>query len=136
MQESDSWGNLLSPAEVAKLAAVPAYHRTVGGDLALDRWIGYAVKVLRDAGVETFESCQGGRGHAFPEPTVRFHGGRGEGLRAAAAAMTFGLPVFALRRCWSVEDGELRGPHWELTFYPFERLREVQEDAEKAGLIQ
>lgn len=31
-------------------------------------------------GIETFESCQGGSGHSFPEPTVRFEGGLAEGL--------------------------------------------------------
>ncbi len=28
------------------------------------------VEVLRAAGVETFESCEGGAGHSYPEPTV------------------------------------------------------------------
>jgi hypothetical protein len=27
-------------------------------------------------GVETIESCEGGPGHAFPEPTVRLAGGK------------------------------------------------------------
>lgn len=126
----------MTPAQVAQLGDAPAYSRNVGGDLPLDRWISYAVKVLRDAGIETYESCQGGDGHSFPEPTVRFHGGHGEGYRAVAAAMTFGLPVFALRRSWSVGDGELRGPHWEMTFYPLERLVAVQQAAEESGLIK
>lgn len=126
----------MTPAQVAELDSAPAYNREVGGDLPLDRWISYAVKVLRDAGIETYESCQGGTGHAFPEPTVRFFGGRSEGLRAVAAAMTFGLPVFALRRFWSVLEGELNGPHWEMTFYPLDRLMTVQRDAETSGLIK
>ena len=67
-------------------------------------------------GVETFESCQGGPGHAFLEPTIRFHGGHAEGLRALAAAMDVGLPVDALRRVWNVIDGEPTGPCCEITF--------------------
>lgn len=68
--------------------------------------------------METFESCEGGIGHAFPEPTVRFHGDHSEGYRAVAAAMQAGLPVAELRRVWPVLDGELTGPSWELTFVP------------------
>ena len=81
-----------------------------------DPGIREAVRILREAGVETFESCQGGPGHSFPEPTVRFHGYGPEGLRAVAVAMQGGLRVSALRRYWDVIDGELTGPHWEMTF--------------------
>lgn len=72
--------------------------------------------MLVAAGVETFESCQGGKGHAYPEPTVRLHGGRGEGYRALAAVLHAGLEVKALRRVWDVVEGEAVGPHWELVF--------------------
>ena len=83
----------------------------------LDPRIAPYVKVLRKHGVETFESCEGGVGHAIPEPTVRFHGQRPEGFRALAVARTFGLPVHELRRSWPLIDGEPTGPYWELTFY-------------------
>ena len=85
-------------------------------DPPLDPDIAPYVAALLEAGVETFESCQGGEGHAFPEPTIRFHGLREEGLRAAAAAFEAGLPVSHLRRVWDVIDGELTGPHWEMVF--------------------
>ena len=75
------------------------------------------VDALRASGIETFESCQGGAGHAFAEPTVRFHGGRDEGFRALACALQQGLPVNELRRYWQVVDGEPRGPYWEMTFH-------------------
>jgi hypothetical protein len=68
--------------------------------------------------VETFESCSGGEGHAFPEPTVRFEGNASEGLRAVSAAIAFGLPVATLRRTWAVRGGMLHGPWWEMTFDP------------------
>ena len=84
----------------------------------LDEGIGQIVKVLREAGVETYESCEGGEGHSFPEPTVRFHGEYAEGLRAAAIALQSHLPVAELRRVYGVEDSELKGPWWELTFTP------------------
>ncbi len=84
-------------------------------DPPLDTGIERAVLALRESDVETFESCEGGRGHAYPEPTVRFHGDRAEGFRALAVAMRAGLPVAALRRVWPVDDGEPTGPWWELT---------------------
>ena len=82
----------------------------------LDPGIAHAVQALRKSGVETFESCQGGPGHAYPDPTVRFHGQQAEGLRALAVAMAAGLPVAELRRVWPVLDNEPTGPWWELTF--------------------
>jgi hypothetical protein len=86
-------------------------------DPPLDAGIFDAVEILRKAGVETFESCEGGSGHAYPEPTVRFHGDQAEGFKALAAAMRGGLKVAALRRTWPVLDCEPTGPWWELTLH-------------------
>lgn len=102
----------------ARRGAVVGPMGSVPDDSVLDAGIAPAVEVLRAAGVETFESCEGGDGHAFSEPTVRFHGERPEGFRALAAAMQNGLPVSELRRVWPVIDGEPTGPWWELTFTP------------------
>ena len=85
-------------------------------DMALDPGIRRAVLVLRSAGVETFESCQGGGGHAMPEPTVKFFGSSYEGFRAFAVAMEHGLAVLSVRRAYGVTDGQLEGPWWEMTF--------------------
>jgi len=85
-------------------------------DPPLDPGITAAVVALRMAHIETYESCEGGDGHAFLEPTVRFHGGSSEGYRGLAAALVAGLPVCELRRVWRVIDHEAVGPSWELTF--------------------
>lgn len=98
------------PSVVSADSQTPAY------DPPLDAGIATAVAALRSASVETFESCEGGLGHAYPEPTVRFHGNRSEGFRALAAALQAGLPVAGLRRVWPVNEGEPTGPWWELTF--------------------
>lgn len=82
----------------------------------LDHGIVEAVTVLRQGSIETFESCEGGEGHAYPEPTVRFHGDIAEGMRALAIALRAGLPVLDLRRVWPIVDNEPTGPWWELTF--------------------
>jgi len=84
----------------------------------LDKGIRREVEVLRAAGIETFESCQGGKGHSSPEPVVRFHGQAPEGLKALSVALYAKLNVFTLQRVWRVEDGELVGPWWEMTFLP------------------
>ncbi len=86
-------------------------------DPPLDTKIKEAVNILFRAGIETFESCQGGNGHAYPEPTIRFHGDRVEGLHAFTIAMRGGLKVAALRRIYDVLDGELTGPYWEMTLF-------------------
>jgi hypothetical protein len=87
-------------------------------DNQLDAGIKRHVDVLREAGIETFESCEGGDGHCCHEPTVRFHGDRSEGFKALAAAMQNGLQVSELRRTWPINDGEPTGPWWEITFLP------------------
>lgn len=82
----------------------------------LDTGIREAVLILRAGGVETFESCEGGSGHACSEPIVRFHGDAWAGYRAFAVAMEHGLPVFELRRVHDVYDGQLNGPSWAMVF--------------------
>jgi len=92
-------------------------HQLESGELVgIDQGIRNAVEALISAGVETFESCEGGLGHAYPEPTIRFHGDRSEGFRAFAIAVRFQLGVTALRRIYCVIDDELVGPHWEICF--------------------
>ena len=84
---------------------------------SIDPGILRAVTVLREANVETFESCEGGDGHPFLEPTIRFHGSRAEGFRALGVALQHGLEVKELRRVWDMEDGEPTGPDWSLVFW-------------------
>ena len=85
-------------------------------DSPLDPGIAPYVLALIEGGVETFESCEGGDGHALPEPTVRFFGDASDGFRALAVAQKRGLPVATLRRAWPILDDEPTGPWWELTF--------------------
>lgn len=82
----------------------------------IDPGIKHEVSILNQAGIETFESCEGGDGHEFLIPTIRFYGEKNEGYRAVAVAMQNGLKVTELRRVWSIIDSELSGPFWEMTF--------------------
>lgn len=83
----------------------------------LDPGIRTAVELLRKYGIETYESCEGDEGHSYPEPAVRFHGGRSEGFKALAIALQHRLPVSSIRRFWNIEDGEPVGPYWEMVFW-------------------
>lgn len=83
----------------------------------LDPGIRRAVKVLMENGVETYESCQGGPGHAYAEPTVRFHGSEAAGWHALAVCIDHSLPVDRLSRTWTVQRRHVsHGPTWELIF--------------------
>ncbi len=96
---------------------VPTVLNVAGREIrGLDPKIRPIVELMRKHGVETYESCDGGKGHSYPEPTIRFYGQRDEGFRVLALVMQHGLPVDALRRLWNVIDGEPVGPDWEMTF--------------------
>jgi len=83
----------------------------------IDPGIRKAVELFQKHGVGTFEACEGGSGHSYPEPTVAFYGGVDEGWRVIAVCLAYRLPVLSLRRVWDVlESNQPTGPHWEITF--------------------
>jgi len=86
-------------------------------DPPLDEGIKREVEILNEGCIETYESCQGGSGHCYLEPSVRFHGDRSEGFKALAIALQNDLKPSVLRRIWTILDGEPTGPYWEMTFY-------------------
>jgi hypothetical protein len=104
-----------APSESPSTPEPQSAHRKVSGQI--DPGVRQAVQRFQEHGIETFESCEGGKGHAYPEPTVAFYGGPAAGWRAVAVCLDYGLPVMSLRRVWDVlETHEPTGPHWELTF--------------------
>ena len=82
----------------------------------LDKGIKKYVEILRKNGIETYESCEGGDGHAYPKPTICFYGEIAEGFRALAIAIENGLPIDEIRRFWSIQDLQPVGPDWAITF--------------------
>lgn len=86
-------------------------------DDQIDPGIRYMVRVFQAARIETFQSCQGGEGHSFPEPTIQFEGSSSVGFFAVHVALTHGFPFSDLRRVWKLIDGELEGPIWEMVFH-------------------
>lgn len=85
-------------------------------DLPLDPGIRRAVLILRKNGIETFESCEGGEGHARSEPVIKFNGSAWVGYKAFAVAMEHGLPVARIQFVWHEVDKQLQGPWWEIVF--------------------
>src|SRR5690242_16727855 len=88
----------------------------------VDEGIRPAVEILNAYGFETFESCEGGKGHAFTEPTVRFYGNEFDCIRAHELCAAHGLNVLAARRVFrkqplynSSETKEI-GLNWQQPF--------------------
>lgn len=84
---------------------------------SLDKGIAHYVRILAESGIETCQSCEGGKGHSYPEPTVAFQGGQAEAWKAYSICIIFGLPVSTLRQIWQILDGVPTGPIWELVFW-------------------
>lgn len=83
----------------------------------LDINIEKEVNILAENGIETYESCEGGEGHSYSEPTIRFHGDKTEGFKALTIALQNGLKPSKIGRVWDIIDGEPIGAFWEMTFY-------------------
>ena len=110
--QADSVGSVFDPPRDKYARRAVEILAKVGLDKGIER----AVLILVNAGIETYESCEGGPGHSYPEPAIRFYGERAEGFRALAIALQHALPVSFIRRIWSINDGEPIGPDWEIVF--------------------
>lgn len=86
----------------------------------LDPGIRFAVRVLHAAGgIETCQSCQGGKGHSYEQPTIdMLCGGRdAKGFLALAALVDYGLPVADIAIVWRVANGLPYEKLWRVTFF-------------------
>lgn len=92
------------------------FARKIDATGCMDLGIIRAVQILVDADIATYESCQGGEGHAYREPTIRFRGTPACGWRALSLLMTYDLPVHRLSQTWMLNYGVPDGPCWEITF--------------------
>ena len=85
----------------------------------LDHGIRFAVRVLHAAGgIETCQSCQGGKGHSYLEPSIDLiaTGNDAVGFRALAALVDYGLPVSGIAIVWPVRHGLPYERLWRITF--------------------
>ena len=99
----------------------------------IDELILPVVEILNNHGFKTFESCQGGKDHAFFEPTVRFEGNEFDLIRAYEICQLYNLPVYEVRRVYrktpvykndNTANVSQIGETWEtpfneITFLPF-----------------
>lgn len=87
--------------------------------LSLDVGIRFAVRVLHaTAGIETCQSCQGGKGHSYDRPTVDMiaSGSDAKGFAALAALVDYGLPVADIAILWNIKNGLPYEKLWRITF--------------------
>ena len=103
--------------------------------MPVDLGIVRGVKILKDAGFTTIESCEGGKGHYYAEPTIQFVGSHATGWAAMAELMTYGLPIRRLGQMWTFDhsygQGHPTGPEWFITFY--RKLLSVRQIGEKGS---
>jgi hypothetical protein len=109
-------GGIAHPDELFAHKEPPAGDGAADAFAGLDWGIAGYVRTLWENGVETYQSCQGGDGHSFPEPTIQFTGSSAAGYRAFQIAKDHALPVQSIRRAWQIIDGDMVGPEWEMTF--------------------
>ncbi len=83
----------------------------------LDPGIRFPVRVLHAHGIETGQSCEGGKGHAYDKPTVdlRDGGTRPVGFAALSALEDYGLRVADVALFWRVDKGVPVENFWRLT---------------------
>jgi hypothetical protein len=86
---------------------------------SLDPGIRFAVRVLHVAGFETCQSCQGGKGHAYSEPTIEMRALADDavGFGAIAALQQYGLPVADVSIVWPLRNGLPYEKLWRITFF-------------------
>jgi len=94
----------------------------------LDDGIKDAVILLNKFGFKTFESCQGGKGHCYDVPTIRFFGDEFDLIRAYELCMLHSINVYEAKRVYrktsvylDATNGDNIGENWdkpynELTF--------------------
>lgn len=85
----------------------------------LDRGIRFAVRVLHAHGIETGQSCEGGEGHSYPEPTIEMLADMDDatGFHALACLQRYDLPVNAVSIQWQVFRGLPFHKLWRVTFW-------------------
>jgi hypothetical protein len=88
-------------------------------DADLDALIAPAVLYLREHGVDTFASCQGGEDHGHVMPCIIFHGDEHAGLWAVWLLERAGFRVWSLHRVWDLDHGLPRQPFWEVRMRSF-----------------
>lgn len=86
----------------------------------LDKGIRFAVKVLHAHGIETGQSCQGGKGHSYNDPTIDLStSDTGTEIFSAFDVLNqYGLPVSNISLVWETGGHKLLSERiGRITFY-------------------
>lgn len=105
------------PESQCRAASLPPYE---GNDL--EPGIAPVVYMLREWGIDTFYSCEGGEGHSCRTPTVLFKGDEHHAFQAIALVNRFGYRVLELQKVWLFSGLELHAmprPTWRLSLCPW-----------------
>jgi hypothetical protein len=96
------------------------HYSDITGEMMIDDGIRPTVDILNKHGFITIESCQGGEGHAYPEPLVVFEGTEFDLIRAYEVCAAHNLCVHEARRvyrkCTTIYDASGQnkiGMGWE-----------------------
>lgn len=84
----------------------------------LDEGIRFPVRVLHAAGgIETCQSCQGGEGHAYHDPTIDVVAASDDakGFRALDALVDYNIEVASVALVWPVSNGMPAEKLWRIT---------------------
>jgi len=98
-----------APRAQAKAPAGAVRHHVESDEFyaGIDAGIRFAVRVLHADGIETCQSCEGGQGHAYEEPSIDLRADgphRASGFRALSALADYGLHVRRVELVWDVVD--------------------------------
>lgn len=97
---------------------LPLHEQMKDPAFGLDDGIRDAVVLLNQHGIETHESCEGGVGHSYTEPTVAFSDDGSKGMHALGVCLQHGLPVSSLQQVWQVsENNTIHQIVWRIVFF-------------------
>lgn len=84
----------------------------------LDPGIRFAVRVLHAHGIETGQSCEGGKGHVYSYPTIEFAADADDakGFTALGYLQMYNLPVDSVSIRWGIVRGLPYEKLWRITF--------------------
>ena len=84
----------------------------------MDPGIRFAVRVLHaKGGIETCQSCQGGPGHSYVQPSIDIIAGGQDstGFAALAALADYGINVDEILLVWNIQNGLPYEKLWRVT---------------------
>ena len=111
----DEYGNIVGPEKL---------QLRFGEDRgAYDPGIARPVCLLQQAGIDTVQSCEGGKGHSTHEPTIWFRGKKKEAKFVLKMAIELSWPISRVLREWNPVGINGQQSYiektWAIEFYKF-----------------